>query len=534
VDKMRADIIITEFMEKIFGFAMSKTYDTDKATELASRITFDVYTSLLKADYIENIDGYIYRIAHNVYARFVDEEVRGRYVSIDNVLIPVTDDFTLDVEKEEIYRYLRQRISYLGKIQREIVVMYYFNRFRQSEIAKRLNIPPGTVKWHLHEARNQLKGGIEKMNKTVSGLKPIRFNGMGSSGNPMPGKGTNFYFSKLIAQNIAYAAYYQPKTITEIAEVLGVPAAFIEDETTYLEEHGFLDKLPGGKFQTNIYIQHITKESLEREHEIFKRYVMPVCEEYIPLVFEKMGCIKDIYTPKHDINFLMWAAVSFAIKHKFYFKTCMNDSKYRVKRKDGGEYIAMAGILDEESLSCLSFDPYVYRAPDNMTRWYSPVSSWQLTTYYDSRDLDYENNRDVDYFWLYEYITGKITKISDHADKFKRLYDKGYLVDEGSSDYVNMIVTSKSYEEFTNLLPTPSDELQKLADKLDSELYALGKDNFPPHMKELYRQRCSNSFSEQDFVAYVLAELVADGTLKPLSDEQKASVNTIMFCDVIP
>jgi len=41
VDKTRADKIVTEFMEKIFGFALSKTYDSDKAAELASRITFD-------------------------------------------------------------------------------------------------------------------------------------------------------------------------------------------------------------------------------------------------------------------------------------------------------------------------------------------------------------------------------------------------------------------------------------------------------------------------------------------------------------
>ena len=537
MDKLRADRIITEFMERIFGFAMAKTYDTDKATELASRITFDVYTSLLKADHVENIDGYVYRIAHNVYARFVDEEVRGRYISLDNVQIPIAYDFTVDVEKEETYRQLRSQISYLGKIQREIVVMYYFDRLKQNEIAKRLNLPPGTVKWHLHEARGQLKGGFKKMNNIVSGFKPVRFNFMASSGNQMPGKGTDYYLSKLIAQNIAYAAYHQPKTITEIAEVLGVSAAFVEDEIVYLEEHGFLDKLPRGKYQTNIYIMHITKETMERSYKIFKKYAKPMCEQYIPLVFDAMQnyTAKGIYTPKDDMNFLMWAAISFACKHKFIFKPSAYESKYRVKRKDGGDYIAMAGILDEEELSSLSFDAEIYQAPNNMTRWGdSPVSSWQLTTYYDKRNLDYEDNRYEDYLWLYEYITGAISKTPVYADKFKRLYDKGYLVDEGTKEYVNMVVSSKSYGDFVKLLPAPSDAIRQLGDRLDNELYSLEKDQFPSHMKELYRLRCSNSFSEQDFVAYVLAELVADGTLKPLTDAQKVSVNTIMFCDVIP
>ena len=63
MDKEQVDKIIAGYMEKIFGFALSKTMNTDKAEELASRITFDVYTSLLKADNVYNVNGYIYRVA---------------------------------------------------------------------------------------------------------------------------------------------------------------------------------------------------------------------------------------------------------------------------------------------------------------------------------------------------------------------------------------------------------------------------------------------------------------------------------------
>ena len=541
MDKLRADKIVTDFMGKIFGFAITKTYDTDKAEELASRITLDVYASLLKVDSVENVDGYIYRIAHNVYARYVDEEVRGRHISLDNVRIPVAHDFTSAVEKEETYRHLRQRISYLGKIQRDVVVMHYFDRLKQGEIAKRLNLPPGTVKWHLHEARGQLKGGFKKMSTNVNlGIKPISFNaGTFSSGNPMPGKGTGFYLNKLIAQNIAYAAYWQPKSITEIAETLGIPAAFVEDEIVYLEKYSFLDKLPGGKYQTNMFITQLKKDSMERKHELFKQYAKPVCKQYIPLVFEAMKDYKTkgIYTPKDDVNFLMWAAVSYACKHKFVFKPSQYDSKYRVKREDGGDYIAGAYITDNDEMRSLSFDPNVYSAPNNMSRWgEEPISSWQLTTCYDTRDNNFEDNRYEDYLWLYEYITGAITKEETHAGKFKRLFDKGYLVAEGSSEYVNMVMfaTNDLNNGLEELLPSPPDVLIQASEELDKALFAIEKENYPTHMQELCRLWNSNSFSAQDFVTYVLAELVADGTLKPLTDAQKAAVNTIMFSPVLP
>jgi len=532
MDKICANEIITQYIEKIFGFALSKTLNTDRAQELASRITFDVYTSLLKADQVHNIDGYVYRIAHNVYARFVDEDVRGRYISLDNMRVRVEGDFTQDIENNEVYRQLRQRVSYLGKIQREVVVMHYFDRLKQNEIAKRLNLPTGTVKWHLHEARNQLKGGIQKMNTTNLNLKPIRFISMGTNGHNMPGKGTDYYLSKLIAQNIAYAAYHQPKTITEIAEALGVSAAFVEDEIYYLEDNSFLDKLPGGKYQANIYIEHITKEAMERKHELFKRYAKPACEQYMPLVLEAIKDYKSlgIYTPKDDINFLTWAIVSFACKHKFIFKQSQYDSKYRVKRKDGGDYIATAAISDKDM--DLSFDPMVYQAPNNMTRWGDgPVHSWQLTTYYDTRTNDYEDNRYEDYCWLYDVITGKMPKLPENADKYKRLFDKGYLAAEGANEYVNMVVSSKPWDELIAALPAPPENFKQISDELGKAVYDLAKDKFPPHIRELHRLRYSNCLSEQDFVTYVLAQLIDDGVLKPLTDVQKASVNTIMFCD---
>jgi len=538
VDKNQADGIIAEYMQKIFGFALTKTLDTHKAEELASRITFDVYTSLLKTGDIQNISGYIYRVASNVYARFVDEEVRGRYISLDEVRIPCENDFTIDFEKDETYIRLRKEISYLGRIQREIIVMHYFQRLKQYEIAERLNIPLGTVKWHLHDARNQLKNKLEGINtmceKINLGIKPVKMN-FGMSGRTgTNNENTEYYFKKLISQNIAYAAYHEPKTITEIAEELGTSAAFIEDEVAYLEEYGFIDKLPNGKYQTNIFINEPSKEAAERKHELYKKYAKIICEKYIPLVIESMKNYKSkkIYTPEDDINILNWTAVSYSIRYllkaPFDWGTL---ARYNVKRKDGGEYIAIGYV--EQNIE-ISYDRKKYNVPNNMTRNSDNMYSWQLNSYYDSRPATYMENKDTDYDWLYEYITGKITKSPEYADKFKRLFDKNYLVEKGDSEYVNMIIAECSYNEINDLFPAMPDELAKIGAEFDNEVYNLEKSKYPAHMQDLHRAWCTNCLSDQNMVAYVFEILTEDGTLKPLTDVQKHSVNTIMFCDVLP
>ena len=535
-----ADKIISEYTQKIFGFALSKTYNTYKAEELASRITLDVYTSLLRAEDIQNIASYIYRVSCNVYARFVDEEKRGKYVSLDEVGGGALQsrDFTDDLVHEETLDELRREVAFLSKLQREIIILHYFQNLKQSEIADRLNIPLGTVKWHLHDARKSIKEGMNmKREKGTLGMNPVKIE-MGMSGNMSPdGKGTWSYFQRSIAQNIAYAAYYEAKTINEIAEELGVSTAFIEDEIAYLEEYGFMDKVAGGKYLTNIYISERTNEIVERRHELNKKYAKIVREKYIPLVFNAVEDYKakKIYTPLEDVNFLMYSMVGIACRYKLYHeKESIDTSKYRVKRKDGGDYIALGWVTNNLNQDELSYDSVKYSVPNNMDKWSEKTASWQISSYYDSRSDSPDDNRNEDYCYLYEYITGKITKSEEHADKFKCLYDKGFLVPNDGSEYVNIIIAENSFKGFLDLLPGMSDELKAISEEFDKEVRELDKDNCPPRMKDLNKAWTAGNMCDQNLIAYVFELLLDEGVLKPLTDAQKLSVNTVMFCDTLP
>jgi RNA polymerase sigma factor (sigma-70 family) len=545
VDKKYVDYVAAKYMEKIFGFALSKTMNTDKAEELASRIIFDVYVSLLKISAVNNIEGYIYQVARNVYARFVDEEVKGRHVSFNEMIIPCENDFTINFEKDEIYIRLRSEISYLGKIQREIVVMHYFQKLKQYEIAQKLNIPLGTVKWHLHDARNQIKEGIKMPGKGTLGIKPVKFIDMGHSGNSSPsGKDTADYLSKLISQNIAYAAYHNAKTITEIASDLGIPAAFVEDEIAYLEDNGFMDRTAGGKYLTNIKIDILTNETLEQKHKIYTKYAKIVCDKYVPLVFEAMKDFKSkrIYLPENDFNFLMWSVVTYACGYKLCFTNENSDlSRYHVKRKDGGEYIAFASIKGDFDWDELNYKIELDYACGDMIRYTDsqdgepyPLYAWQLNTYYDKRKGGWVDNQNNDYRYLYEFMTGKIKEDHINTDKFKRLFDKGYIAAKDNTEYVNMIITTLSENEFLDMLPAMPEELKNVSEELDEVIYKVEKTQYPPHMQDLCRAWCQNCLSHNEIKTRVLEQLLTDGILKPLTDIQKCSVNTIMFCDVLP
>lgn len=113
MDKQKADELIFSYIRKIFGFAMLKLSKIDEAEELAAEITFQVYSSLLRQDTVENPDGYIFRIAQNVYVRHID--VKKLTASVDGIeYLPDSNDFTLDILNSESYGILRREITYLS------------------------------------------------------------------------------------------------------------------------------------------------------------------------------------------------------------------------------------------------------------------------------------------------------------------------------------------------------------------------------------------------------------------------------------
>ena len=69
--RQKADSIITEYLPKIYGFAVKKAFSYDEADDLCGDIIQEVYLSLLSVEELFNPDGYVWRISSHVYAKYV-------------------------------------------------------------------------------------------------------------------------------------------------------------------------------------------------------------------------------------------------------------------------------------------------------------------------------------------------------------------------------------------------------------------------------------------------------------------------------
>ncbi len=76
---------------------------------------------------------------------------------IADVLTDFASHLEDSLEEKEMQQAVRDALQKLSPEQRAAVVMRYYMDLSESEMAAELNTPPGTIKWRLHTARNQLR-----------------------------------------------------------------------------------------------------------------------------------------------------------------------------------------------------------------------------------------------------------------------------------------------------------------------------------------------------------------------------------------
>lgn len=532
--KHEADRIIEEYVKPIYGFSMNKTRNMKEAEELASRIMLQVYAVLMKKDSFVDLNSYIFKIAHNVWTRYLDDQSKTlNNVSIDETSLSSDSELDHQLLQNEVSGKLRLEIAFLSNQQREIVILHYYKGLKIREIAEKLNLPEGTIKWHLYESKKEMKKGMEVIRTVGSlGINPIRFSSMGHDGEPGKKGDTEDFLRKSITQNIAYAAYHEPLTINQIAEELGLSPAFAEDEIKELEEYGFMDKLPAGKYQTNMLIIENTESKWEAMHSLYKEYAEQLVEAYFLQFFSMEQQFKDlqIYYPDNDFNLLLWSVIPYAMSRLSFPELAkISFDEVSTLRKDGGNYIAV-GIIQKEMEKSdpfnYSFCGDMYRADENQY-----MLGWQLNTVWSNREMDWRDNMTSDFVGVYHFINGDLAENHVNIDVYRRLIDKGYLIRTENGYQVNLVYCANKEltDKLRGILPSPSEELVKLGERFDRAVYEIERVGQPIHMLKTIRYRCQNRLAA--LKTYVLKNLVERGLLKETTAEAGKGISTILFVE---
>ena len=538
MNKQQADRLIVEYLPKIYGFAMKKTFSYQEAEELSSDIVAEVYLSLLSAEEIFNLDGYVWRISEHVYSKFVSSKKKMEGISIDGMdFVDDTDVFEEDIRPE--LDLLRREIAFLTQTRRKIVYSFYYEDKPIALISKEMGIPEGTVKWHLNKARNDLKEGLTMERKVGKlGMKPIEAKWFGHGGDPGRNGGPEHYLGNKLNLNIVYSVYHTPKTMVEIAEELGVTPVYIEDAVAKLEANGFLVEQAGKRYTTYVRFEPETY-SLEQQDKLLQKKMeiaRLLVREYVPQIRAAVADVKDIYIPGGNRELLEAAAIFYAITNKCCLASKINLSKYRIKTLAGGNFTAEVGIpstpRDPDYVSSQAYPSYW--SCGDMNRWsekYSSVYSWSIDTRYSSRKGAWGNNFTSDYEYLYEWMTGTIKDTLANKEKFDRLRKRGYLTEDHR---VNIMIIRGNQNDFFAKIPELDETVKRsFADDALEQAMLIAKD-YPPQMRDLIVASNVVAFVNQTVALMVMDILYENGTFRPLTEDEKVTSNLLMFCDCLP
>lgn len=443
MNRENAERIITEYLKPIFGFTLKRCRNIQDAEDLSQEIVARAFKALLIKNDIEDARKFIWTVAHNALNNYYRDTAKSMIgVPVDEVAELIAD--TDDGDNAEVINRLRTEIAYLSKLQRKIIIAYYFENKKQADISRSLGIPLGTVKWHLFEAKKELKRGIRTMRK-ASELKfnPIKFSSIGINGNSGE-KSLDEFLHSALSQNICYSMRNTAKSVNEIADDLGVSPVYVESECEHLEEYGLL-KLRNDKYIVNFIISEPTAELLTMQDRMYKRAAELFANDlYDELISSGILDNPDIicnqtdepisltHSPKRDRNFLLWSLIPYiaAWSGESLMDESISFDEAATIRPDGGNNIVHATVVPENMV--LPSD-YVY-----MNNWCGPM--WNYHNGYMLWQIDSEwSDRGRFSGFQIQDDAARVLSLYEREDELSRdeyawLAERGYVKTNGDYD----------------------------------------------------------------------------------------------------
>ena len=301
------EFITNELIEATYLFCVKRISDTEVAKDLSQDILYEALRVIASGKEFVSFYSWYWKMARNKYADYstnkkdsiLPMEMAGGMAT--ELPQPIENIITT----EEILQ-LNFALSRLATIHREILIRFYLKEQSVKQIANELDIPDGTVKRRLFDAKKNLKERFQTMNtigKTAYAPADVNwFFGYSA------GKAADLMNSTKICAQVMVICRNEAKTVNEIADEMGIAPIYLEE---------IIEKL----VHTELLVSH-TKDKYIANHCIFPYEKYVEAEIYACDIFhndgyaEKINTILfhlkdkitalDFYGNDFDYHYLLW------------------------------------------------------------------------------------------------------------------------------------------------------------------------------------------------------------------------------------
>ena len=538
MDKQQAAEFLHGQMKPVYGYCLRRCASPQDAEDLAQEILLRAFDALLHREAADP-ERYLWTIARNTLANHYRERARCT-VGVPAEAVDDTDLQSALLAQDEARR-LHSAVAQLARQQREIVVRHYFHSMTAADIADELGLPIGTVKWHLFEARKELKHHMTHP-REASHLKfdPIRFSAFGTEGSIGPDGSPWRVFRSRLHQNIAYACWRRDLTAPQIADALGVSPVYIEDEVARMADQGYLTEAHGS-YRCAILLTEMSNHLTELSDGMYRTAAACIAPALHKALSEsKQWSGSGLHTGAEspdspDHSYTLWALLPWCIassapdpSHAF--------ASVATLRPDGARNIVYASIDVSGTQKPAMYEQMENHFSGPCWNEQGGMTLWQLDTCWSEHRIGevYHHEAMTALGQLRRFFEGSTLSREEYA----QMAQHGLLHCEGDPDG---LFTARLLPVWISGQAVKNDLL-----RIAREVYDLHRSTLeaakapytqallevtPPHMHPLRRYMLQNVFHSGWFIMHCLNHLIETGRLIPPTEAERRSLHTVLLTD---
>lgn len=518
---------IIPYVEPIFRFCCKRLGNRYDAEDLASEIICHILDGMGKYE-ITSLDAWVWRIAHNRYARFINEDKKRCIIlSGEDTLFDMAYRDQKDMDEEMAEKDFNEVFCYLHTLSaqyRNIFIDYYIGEMSIRDLAIKYSLPETTIKWRLNAGREKIRKRIggKNMEKVY---RRINWNTTCCNGSI----DTDKYLHTQIARAICQAVYEKPLTVEEISMCTGIPAMYIEDEIPRLEQGEAVCKV-GNKYATNFIIFRLQDRKVTES--IAESLVQDIADKFEKLLKEKESCVRDLKFWGHDFGMdrLGYIVIHYVLRRKIGTikskRLHLENGPFPIRNDGGCGWFIVEETVDEKE------ERAEYNAGCNITEGSARnkgAATSRIYYYHISKYFDYEvySNRGI--CWLQDHGVcetaneGVIKKDSLKEEDIGKLIENNLIVKAGNEYTMNFAhFTESQFEEFISLFDAKDEKLDAMIEDWIRAVRADFDTFVPKRLSDQINQWVSTYLFQM--IGYVTDELIDRGVLrkpdkdKPLTD----------------
>ncbi len=345
------EFITNELIEATYMFCAKRISDTEAAKDLSQDILYEALRVIASGKEFVSFYSWYWKMARNKYADYIASKQNSTLpIETAGGMAAETSQPIESVIAAEDISQLNFSLSRLASIHREIIIRFYLKEQTIRQIANELDIPEGTVKSRLSDAKKNLKERFQNMNnigKTAYAPADVDW----FLGHSARNAALLMHSSKICPQ-VMVICRSEAKTVNEIADEMGVAPIYLEEIIEKMISTNLLVSPVKGKYIANHCIfprqKYIKAKILACD--IFHDYGYAEKINGILLGLKDKITALDFYGNNFDYSYLLWllyvlASYSFGNHGKYHYA-----KKYGIKDEVEREYrLTMEYTLVDES-----------------------------------------------------------------------------------------------------------------------------------------------------------------------------------------